>query len=404
MPNYKYVAKDSEGKTVTGHIVAPDNEELITMLRKQGLIIVTVSESKGQKKSFTSISFGKQRVTQDDLVIFSRQLATMVSAGIALVNGLDILGEQIENKTFKEVVLKVRDDVEAGSSLSEGLGKHVNVFSNLFVNMTKAGESSGTLDEILDRVATYMEKTSALQKKIKAAMVYPALICIMAVGVTTLLLIKVIPVFKDIYSGFGAELPAPTQILIGISDMMRKYFIFCVGAFMGFSFLLAKFAKTDKGRLFLDQRALKLPVFGQLIRKIAVGKFTRTLSTLVKSGVPILSCLEIVGKTAGNRVIELAVYDVRASIKEGETIAGPLQKSGVFPPMVVRMVGVGEQTGELDNMLSKIADFYDEQVDSAVKGLTSMIEPIIIVFLGIVVGGIVICMFLPIFQLSTIIH
>ncbi|MEE8359788.1 MAG: type II secretion system F family protein [Candidatus Omnitrophota bacterium] len=402
MPTFKYVAKDNDGKTVSGVVDAPTNEELIKMLREKGLLIITVSEVQAKQKA-QSFSFGKQRVTQDDLVIFTRQLATMVSAGIPIVNALDILGEQIENKTFKEVVLKVRDDIETGYSLSDALGKHVDVFSTLFVNMTKAGESSGMLDEILDRVALYIEKTSALQKRIKAAMVYPAIISIMAVVVTVLLLLKVIPVFKEIYAGFGATLPGPTQILIDLSDFMRRYFLIVLAFSMVIGYFLKKFAKTDKGKLFFDQRMLKLPVFGPLIRKIAVGKFTRTLSTLVRSGVPILTCLEIVGKTAGNRVVEIAVDSVRSSIKEGETIAGPLQKCGVFPPMVVRMVSVGEQTGELDTMLGKIADFYDAQVDAAVTGLTSMIEPLIIAFLGIVVGTIVICMFLPIFQLSTII-
>lgn len=402
MPNYKYVAKDADGKTINGTTEAPTHEDLISMLRQQGLLIIKVSEVKAGEKG-PSFSFGKQRVGTEDLVIFSRQLATMVSAGIPLVNALDILGEQIENKTFKEVVLKVRDDIESGSSLSDALGKHEAIFSNLFVNMTRAGEQSGMLDEILDRVALYLEKTSALQQKIQSAMVYPAIISIMAIGVLIILLVKVIPVFKEIYSGFGAKLPGPTQILLNLSDFVRHYFLVFVGAFVGGVFAFKRFASTSKGKLLIDRGLLNLPIFGPLIKKIAVGKFTRTLSTLVRSGVPILQCLEIVGKTAGNKVIENAVESVRVSIREGETIAGPLQKSGVFPPMVVRMVGVGEQTGELDTMLSKIADFYDEQVETAVKGLTSMIEPIIICFLGIVVGTIVICMFLPIFQLSTLI-
>ena len=402
MPTFRYVAKDPEGKTVTGVTESPSNEELINMLRKQGLLIVSVSETRERPKQ-ALFSFQAARVNIDDLVIFSRQLATMVSAGIPLVNALDILSEQIEKKNFKEVVGKVRDDIETGSSLSEALGKHSNVFSNLFVHMTKAGESSGTLDEILDRVAAYLEKTSALQKKIQAAMVYPAIISVMAVAVTSLLLIKVIPIFKDIYAGFGKGLPTPTQILINFSDFLRKYFVFFLCGMAGFVYAVARIAKTDKGKMFFDSRALKLPIFGVLIRKIAIGKFTRTLSTLVKSGVPILSCLEIVGKTSGNKVIEKAVEEVRTSIREGETIAAPHQRSGVFPPMVVRMVAVGEQTGELDMMLSKIADFYDAQVDAAIVGLTSMIEPLIIAFLGIVIGTIVICMFLPIFKLSTII-
>lgn len=402
MPTYKYVAKDKEGKTVTGTTEAQDNQELISILRQKGLIIINVSETAKLSKG-PSVSFFKKRVKQDDLVIFSRQLATMVSSGIPLVNALNILGEQVENKTFKDIILDVRDEIETGKSLSEGLNKHGNVFSGLFVNMVKAGESSGMLDEILDRVAAYLEKTSALQKKIKSALVYPTIITIMALSVTALLLIKVIPIFKDIYAGFGADLPVPTQVLITTSDLMRKYFLL---GFLGLAFiifLISRFTKTERGRLFIDARLLKLPIFGIIYRKVAVGRFTRTFSTLVRSGVSILTCLEIVGKTSGNKVVERAVTEVRSSIREGETIAGPLQKSGVFPPMVVRMVSVGEKTGELDKMLSKIADFYDEQVDAAITGLTSMIEPLIIAFLGIVIGTIVICMFLPIFKLSTIV-
>jgi len=406
MALYKYVAKDKEGKTITGTAEAVDNRELVSILREKGLVIVTVSEAKAKQSllaSFTNMSFFKPKVSQDDLVIFSRILATMVSSGIPLVNALDILAEQVENPTFKVILTKVKDDVEAGASLSEGMGKFESAFSSLFVNMVRAGESSGTLDEILDRLAIYLEKINALQQKIKSAMVYPALISAMAIGVTVLLLVKVIPVFKDIYSGLGAGLPVPTQILMGLSDGMRKYSLLMVIGVVGLVIAFNRFANTPKGRLIIDRAMLKMPVFGVLIRKVAVGKFTRTLSTLVRSGVPILTCLEIVGKTAGNRVIELAVEDVRTSIKEGETISGPLMKSGVFPPMVVRMVSVGEKTGELDKMLSKISDFYDQQVDAAVSGLTSMIEPLIIAFLGIVVGGVVICMFLPIFKISTLI-
>ena len=401
MPTYKYVAKDKDGKTVTGTTDAGNNEALINLLRERGLIIISVVETTG--KSSLEFSFLKQRVKQDDLVIFSRQLATMVSAGIPLVGALDILSEQIENPTFKSVITDVHDEIETGKSLSEGFAKHGGVFSGLFVNMVKAGESSGMLDDILDRVALYLEKTSALQKKVKSAMIYPAIISVMAMGVTALLLIKVIPIFNDIYAGFGAELPTPTRILISISNFARKYFLLSLIGLAGISFLLSHFAKTEKGRVLIDGWLLKLPIFGIIFRKVAVSKFTRTFSTLVKSGVPILTCLDIVGKTAGNKVIEKAVTEVRSSIKEGETIAEPLMKSGVFPPMVVRMVSVGEKTGELDKMLSKIADFYDEQVDAAVSGLTSMIEPLIIAFLGVVIGTIVICMFLPIFKLSSII-
>ncbi|MBL7069106.1 MAG: type II secretion system F family protein [Candidatus Omnitrophica bacterium] len=401
MPSFKYLAKDKDGKTISGTTDAASREELINILREKELIIIDITEV-GQGTRASTLSFFKERVNADDLVIFSRQLATMVSSGIPLVNAFDILGEQIEKKRFKEIVLDVRDEIEAGKSLSAGLAKHSDVFSNLFVNMVKAGESSGMLDEILDRVALYLEKTSALQKKIKSAMVYPVIITIMALSVTALLLIKVIPIFKEIYAGFGAKLPLPTQMLISASDFMRKYFLQGVIALSVIIFFTTRLAKTPKGRLFLDTRKLKLPVFGPMLRKIIVGRFTRTLSTLVKSGVSILVCLEIVAKTAGNKVIENAVLEVHSSIREGETIASPLQKSGVFPPMVVRMISVGERTGQLDKMLSKISDFYDEQVEAAISGLTSIIEPLIIAFLGIVIGTIVICMFLPIFKLSTL--
>jgi type IV pilus assembly protein PilC len=327
----------------------------------------------------------------------------MVYAGIPLIAALDILGEQIENKTFGEVIIDMRNNVEAGSSLSEAMAKHKNVFSGLFINMVKAGESSGMLDEILDRLAVYLEKTSALQRKIKSALVYPAVVTSMALTITLLLLLKVIPVFKGIFEGFGAELPKPTMVLIFISEVLQKYFFASVIVLIVLIVLFSRYLKTQRGRLQFDGLMLKLPVFGVLFTKVAVSKFTRTLSTLIKSGVPILSALEIVGKTSGNTVVERAIDNVRMNVREGESIAGPLSRSKLFPPMVTRMVSVGEQTGELEKMLSKIADFYDEQVDAAVSSLTSMMEPFIIAFLGIVIGSIVICMFLPIFKMTSIV-
>ena len=403
MALYKYVAKNASGQTITGVLDAPDRALLIGKLREKDLVIVSIAEAKEGIKQQGGF-FQPRSINIDDMVIFSRQLATMVDAGIPLVGALDILGEQMENKAFSEVILKVRDDVETGSSLSEALSKHPKTFSTLFINMVKAGESSGMLDEILDRVATYLEKTSILQKKIKSALIYPAVITFMAIAITIILLVKVIPVFKDIFAGFGAALPRPTQVLIDVSDFLRKYFFFGIGFLVVMIFLFIRYINTEKGRLRFDTITLSMPIFGILLRKVAVSKFTRTLSTLVKSGVPILSSLEIVGKTSGNKLIEMAVVSIRSSIREGENIAEPLAKSKVFPPMVVRMVSVGEQTGELEKMLSKIADFYDAQVDAAVTGLTSMIEPLIIAFLGIVIGTIVICMFLPIFKISTIIN
>jgi type IV pilus assembly protein PilC len=402
MPLFKYVAKNEEGKTLTGTLEATDRDGLVSKLREKDLIIVSVNEAKEKAKAGGAL-FSRRSIGLDDIVVFSRQLATMVDAGIPLVSALDILGEQVGNKTFSDIILRVRDDVETGSSLSDALSRHQRTFSTLFVNMVKAGESSGMLDEILDRLANYLEKTSNLQKKVRSALIYPAVITVMAFVITAILLLKVIPVFKEIFMGFGAALPTPTQILINVSDFLTKYFFFAVGTLIVLGFVFLRYIRTEKGRLRFDSLILKMPIIGLLLRKVAVSKFTRTLSTLVRSGVPILNSLEIVGKTAGNKLIEQAVVRVHTSIKEGENIAEPLAKSGVFPPMVVRMVSVGEQTGELEKMLSKIADFYDAQVDAAISGLTSIIEPLIIAFLGIVIGTIVICMFLPIFKISQVI-
>ena len=401
--NFKYVAKDRDGKNETGTLDADDRNSAIAMLRKKDLIIISLDESSRRFAFSMPFISGKKKIKIEDLVIFSRQLATMVDAGIPLVGALDILGEQIENKTFAAVIVDIRNDVETGSSFSEGLAKHKEVFSQLFINMVRAGETSGMLDEILDRLALYLEKTSSLQRKIKSALVYPAVVSSMAIAITLLLLLKVIPVFKGIFEGFGAQLPRPTMILIAISEILQKYFVACVAAIVVFGFLLLKYSKTEKGRLLLDKLLLKLPVFGVLFTKVAVSKFTRTLSTLIRSGVPILGALEIVGKTSGNKMVEQTIDNVRMNVREGESVAEPLARSKIFPPMVTRMVSVGEKTGELEKMLSKIADFYDEQVDAAVTSLTSMMEPFIIAFLGIVIGSIVICMFLPIFKMSSIV-
>lgn len=401
MPNFKYVAKDSAGRAINGFFEAPDRAQAIDALRKKDLIIVSLNESL-PKFGVSMMPFRAKKIKADDLVIFSRQLATMVYAGIPLVSALDTLSEQIENKAFGSIVLKIRNDIETGSSLSDALSRHKKVFSSLFISMVKAGESSGMLDEILDRLAAYLEKTSALQKKIGSALIYPAVVSGMAVAITLLLLLKVIPIFKDIFAGFGAELPKPTMVLIAISDALRKHFPLMAIIGAGIVFLVLRYIKTEKGRLIYDLLLLKMPIFGVLFKKVAISKFTRTLSTLIKSGVPILNSLDIVGKTAGNKAIELAVETVRTNVREGESIAEPLARSKLFPPMVVRMISVGEQSGQLEKMLTKIADFYDEQIDAAVSGLTSLIEPLIIAFLGIVIGTVVICMFLPIFKVATI--
>jgi len=404
MANFKYVCKDRNGNPVTGQVESKDRAGVVDSLRKKDLVIISVvEEAQRPKLSLSFLSGGEKKVKLDDLVLFARQLATMVDAGITLVAALDILGEQMDNKTFGAVVLNVRNDVETGSSLSAAMAKHKKVFSALFINMVKAGESSGMLDEILERLAEYLEKTSSLQKKVQSAMVYPAIVSSMAVGITLVLLLKVIPVFKSIFEGFGAKLPAPTMFLITMSETLQKYFLIVAMVVAAIAFLVMKYVSTDKGRYQLDNLLLNVPIFGVLIRKMAISKFTRTLSTLIKSGVPILSALDIVGKTAGNRAVELAIERVRTNVREGESIAEPLAKSGIFPPMVTRMVSVGEQSGELEKMCSKIADFYDDQVDTAVKGLTSMIEPLIILFLGVSIGTIAICMLLPIFKLNTVV-
>lgn len=402
MPSFKYVAKDKGGETITGSLEADNVSMLIASLRSQGLIIISVTDE-GIKKPIIRFTRGG-RVKLDDLVIFSRQLATMVDAGMPLTHSLDILAEQTENRRFGNMIAKIHDDVEGGSSLSDAMVKHKKVFSTLFVSMVKAGESSGTLDEILNRLAAYLEKASSLTKKIRAALVYPTVVTIMAALITLLLLIRVIPVFKDIYKDFGAQLPGPTMVLIAISDFLRRYFLLMAGGVVVIAVLATRYISTPEGKTKFDRLRLKLPIFGILFRKVSIAKFTRTLSTLVKSGVPILSSLDIVAKTSGNRVVELAITEVRDRIREGETIAEPLSKCDVFPPMVVRMISVGEKTGELEKMLTKIADFYEEQVDIAVTGLTSMIEPLIIAFLGVVIGTIVICMFMPIFKISQIVQ
>ncbi len=399
MARFRFVAKDVTGRSINELAEAVDQAALLTSLRKRNLTVITVVPER--EKATGMMSY--RRIKADDIVIFSRQLATLVETGIPLVQGLEILGEQMENKDFAEIIRKIKGDIESGKNLSEAFAQHPKVFSTLFVHMVKAGETSGTLDEILDRMAAHLEKTESLRRKIKSALTYPAVVTLMAIAITLLLLIKVIPVFEEIFSSFGAKLPLPTLILIAVSKILRKYFLLGLIILVLGIYTLKRYVNTEQGRLAADRLKLRLPVFGVIFRKIAIGKFSRTLSTLVRSGVPILSSLEIVERTSGNRVIEMAVEKARNRVREGESIAAPLAGSGVFPPMVTRMIAVGEKTGELEKMLSKISEFYEEQVDATVSGLTSLIEPLIIAFLGIVIGTIVICMFLPIFKLSQIV-
>ncbi|MDD4956684.1 MAG: type II secretion system F family protein [Candidatus Omnitrophica bacterium] len=407
MSKFKYIAKDKVGQTLKGEVDASDNKQALNLLRGEGLMILRLEQVSEKGSFLSSLSFlSKQgaKVKTEEIVLFTRQIATMMSAGLTVVTSLDTLAEQVESLSFKKILLDIREAVNTGASLSDAMAKYEPVFTTFFVNMVRAGESSGMLDEVLDRVALYLEKTSALQKKIQSALVYPSVVSFMAIVITMVMILKVIPVFKDMFSGFGAALPAPTQFLINLSDAMRGSFV-QVAVVIGLAVFAGKwYVNTEKGRLQADGLKLKLPVFGVLFKKVAVSKFTRTLSTLVRSGVPILQALEIVAKTSGNTVIEKSINEVKESVREGESIAVQMQKSGIFPGMVTRMIAVGEKSGQLETMLTKIADFYDEQVDASVDALTSLIEPLVIAFLGIVIGGIVICMFLPIFKMSTLIQ
>lgn len=404
MAKFSYTAKEKTGKTIKGEIQAGDKEKALQILRQRGLFILKMQEKRGGGFSGKKGSKKAASVKLDDLVVFSRQLATLIGAGITIVNAIDTLSLQVEDPNFKAVLVDIKDAVNTGSSLSEAMQKYENIFSGYFINMIKAGESSGMIEEVLERVAEFLEKSSALQKKIKSAMVYPAIVSSMAIIITLVMILVVIPVFEDMFSSFGADLPLPTQILVNISDFMRAHFLLMVAMIVGFVMFLKWYGSTESGHSKLDSIKLKTPVFGDLLRKVSISKFTRTLGTLVKSGVPILTALEIVAKTAGNDIVERAVYDVKDNVQKGESIADPMGKSGIFPPLVTRMISVGEKSGQLENMLTKISDFYDDQVDANVEALTSLIEPIIIAFLGIVIGGIVISMFLPVFQLSTIIQ
>ncbi|MFW6134308.1 MAG: type II secretion system F family protein [Elusimicrobiota bacterium] len=405
MSEFIYKAKSPSGSIVQGEMDASEQRVVVDRLRDKRMIVLEVAEKKTNaiKDILNKINPFKGRVKSKDLVIFSRQLSTLVSAGVPIVQGLNILVEQIQNPYFKDIVKNMREDIESGTSIADAMSKHPGAFNELFINMIKAGELGGILDVILERMADYLESTSDLKGRVRGALVYPAVVSLVAVGVTTFLMVVIIPTFANIFAEFGAELPLPTKVLIGVSDLLRKYILFLFVGGVVLVFGIKQFYKTDKGSRKIDEMLLKMPVFGELVRKVSIAKFTRTFGTLVKSGVPILEALETVAHTSGNRVVEQAVLNAKESIREGEKIAEPLGKSGVFPPMVMQMISVGEETGNLDMMLSKIADFYDSEVDVAVEGLTSMIEPIIIVIMGIVIGAIVIAMFMPIFEMGSLV-
>jgi type IV pilus assembly protein PilC len=408
MPTFEYWVKDKAGKDLKGFQDAQDVQELVRQLKAQDYLVVRVEQVKKgsailsvQKGPTLKVRQGKSGgVKLDDLVIFSRQMATLVAAGIPLIQALDILAGQMDKEKFRLILRRMHNDLQGGKSLSEAMQVHHKVFSALFIHMVRAGEMSGKLQEILDRVAHYFEKTSALQKKVKAAMMYPMAVSIMAFGITFFMLAFVIPQFATIFEGLNAKLPAPTRILISISNYLAANWWWIIAILVGSIFLFRKFVTSPAGRLPWDSFTLRMPIFGPIILKVAVSKFARTLSTLLRSGVAIIAALEIVSKTSGNARIEKVITDLMGSVKRGESIAGPLEKSEIFPSMVVRMISIGEETGELEEMLTKIADFYDTQVDTAVSGLTSLIEPLIIAFLGIVIGGIVIALFLPILTLT----
>jgi len=398
MPIYKYEGKTLKGQVKKGEFEAPDEGAVRVYLRQQNIIPTRITPK--AKEITISLPF-KKKVSQRAIAIFTRQLATMIDAGLPLVQSLEILSVQQEQKLFKDIIRQIREDVEGGSTFAGALKKHPNTFDDLYTNLVVAGEEGGILDNILLRLAGYIEKAEALKKKVKSAMVYPSTIVGVAVIVVMILMIFVIPVFESMFKSAGQTLPLPTLIVITMSKLIKKYVFIVVPGLILLFYLFRRYHKTENGRTVIDRLLLKLPVFGPLLQKISVARFSRTLGTLVSSGVPILDGLNIVSKTSGNKTIETAILNARASIREGETIAEPLGRSGMFPPMVIQMISVGESTGALDSMLSKIADFYEEEVDVAVGNLTSLLEPFLMVFLGVVIGGVVISMYLPIFQMAS---
>ena len=399
MTKFAWEGKNRGGGPVSGEMEAPSEAFVLAQLRREQIAPLKIRK-KGSDLGIRLPWTGEKKVGGKEMAIFTRQFATMIDAGLPLVQCLDILGLQQENPTFKKVILKIKEDVESGSTFADALSKHPKIFDDLFVNLVAAGEVGGMLDTILSRLADYIEKAMKLAKKIKGAMVYPSTILAVAVVVTVVLLVYVIPIFAKMFSDFGQTLPAPTQFVLALSDFTRRYFLLVIV----FIFLLVAafrwYYRQETGRRNVDRLLLRLPVVGSLLQRIAVARFSRTLGTIVSSGVPILESMDIVAKTAGNKIIEEAILKARASISEGKTIAEPLAESKVFPPMVTQMVAVGEATGALDAMLNKIADFYDDEVDAAVEAMTALLEPILMVFLGVVIGGLVIAMYLPVFKLA----
>lgn len=405
MPVYTWEGRDAEGKKVSGELAARDPQAVFSLLKSRRInpeIKKIKEKGKGLSMEIKIPGFGGG-VKQRDIVLFTRQFATMIDAGLPIVQGLDILSKQNESAAFKKVLLSVKESVESGGTLADGLRKHPKAFDDLFSNMIEAGEKGGILDIILERLAVYLEKSMKLKREVKTAMIYPSVVIGASFLVTSILLIFVIPTFAELFSEFGAALPLPTQIVLKASNFFVSYWYLIFGG-LGFGlFMFRRFSATPRGKEVLHPIYLKLPVFGEIIRKVAVARFTRTLGTMISSGVPILDALNICARTAGNSVVEREVLRARVSISEGKSMVEPLSDSVIFPAMVVQMIGVGEQTGAMDAMLNKIAQFYEEEVDNAVSSMKQLIEPLMILFLGVLIGGLVIAMYLPIFKLGSVV-
>jgi type IV pilus assembly protein PilC len=399
MATFAYTGRARGGQTITGEFSADSMDAAVTALRRDQILVTKINPVKDGAAAPGAKKIKSKSVKAKDLAVFTRQFSVMIGAGLPLVQCLDILGTQAEDRNFGEVILATRADVEGGASLADAMKKHPKTFDSLFTNMIAAGEAGGILDAILKRLATYIEKAVKLKGQVKSAMVYPIAVIVIATVVVGAILWKVIPTFAQLFAGLGADLPLPTRIVISLSNGLVRYMPFIVVGMVALVFGFRAYYRTTNGRMVIDRVVLKLPVLGNLMRKIAVARFCRTLSTLLASGVSILEALDITARTAGNAVVEEGIQTTRKSIERGETIAGPLKQTAVFPPMVVQMIGVGEATGALDTMLGKIADFYEEEVDVAVAGLLTLLEPLMIALLGGIVGGIVIAMYLPIFSL-----
>ncbi len=399
---YQWSGTTSTGADTSGEVSADTKEEVINKLRVKNIIVKNVQEKK--KSDFLSLSIGGGSIKDKDVVVFTRQFSTMIDAGLPLVQALDILSEQVENRAFGKAIGEIKNDVEGGATLADSIKKQPKAFSDLYANMVAAGEAGGILDTILLRLADFMEKAMKLKKKIKGAMIYPIVVTVVAVLVIAIILIFVIPTFSQMFTQLGGTLPLPTQVVIALSRFISGFGgLIILGSIIGLIIIFRFVRKSEKGRYITDSILLKLPIFGVLLQKVAVAKFTRTLGTLISSGIPILEGLEITAKTAGNKVVEKAVFEVGEAVTEGKTLSEPLMKKKVFPPLVTHMIAVGESTGALDTMLNKIADFYDDEVDNATANLTAMMEPLMIVFLGGAVGFIVVAMYLPIFKIITLI-